>query len=246
MLNYIEGRNPVLEAIKAGRALNKVIIADNIKPQSTIIEIVNLCRNRGISFEYVSREIVDRMSTIHNHQGIIAYASLKGYTTIEDLLEIAKEKHEQPLFCILDGIEDPQNFGAILRTADAAGIHGVIIRSRRAVGITAAVSKASAGAVEYVPVVIVVNIATTIEKLKKLNFWVVGVDMTGEKEFTQVDYTLPTAIVIGGEGKGLSELVKRRCDYLSFIPMKGKMTSLNASIAAALVMYEAFNQRKNA
>jgi 23S rRNA (guanosine2251-2'-O)-methyltransferase len=244
MADLIEGRNPVLEALKAGRPLSRIIIADNVGQNAVIGAICTISRSQQIPIEYVKKENLDRFSLTHNHQGIIAFAALKKYVAIEDLLEISGRKNEMPLYCVLDGIEDPQNFGAIVRTADASGIHGVIIRSHRAVGVTAAVSRASAGAVEYVPIAMVANISQAIEKLKKQNIWVVGIDMEGEIEYSKVDYTLPTAIVIGNEGKGLSDLVRKRCDYLVSIPMKGSIGSLNASIASALVMYEAFRQRR--
>ncbi len=176
-------------------------------------------------------------------QGVIAYAAVKDYVELEALFAISKERNEPPLYLILDGIEDPQNLGAILRTADATGIHGVIVRSRRAVGLTPAVARASAGAVEYVPVSRVVNISQTIETLKKEGVWVVGIDMQADTDYTRVDFKPPTAIVVGGEGKGLSPLVRKRCDTIASIPMKGKISSLNASVAAAVVMYEALKQR---
>jgi len=191
----------------------------------------------------VARRVIDKSSTTSAHQGVIAYTAAKEYVALEDLLIISRERNEPPLYCILDGIEDPHNLGAILRTAEASGIHGVIIRSRRAVGLTAAVAKASAGAVEYVPVARVSNISQAMVTLKRNSVWVVGIDPTGEIDYSQVDFRLPTAIVIGSEGKGLSDLVKKRCDSLASIPMQGKITSLNASIAAALVMYEALKQR---
>ena len=191
----------------------------------------------------MARRVIDKSSTTSAHQGVIAYTAAKEYVALEDLLIISRERNEPPLYCILDGIEDPHNLGAILRTAEASGIHGVIIRSRRAVGLTAAVAKASAGAVEYVPVARVSNISQAMVTLKRNSVWVVGIDPTGEIDYSQVDFRLPTAIVIGSEGKGLSDLVKKRCDSLASIPMQGKITSLNASIAAALVMYEALKQR---
>ena len=173
----------------------------------------------------------------------MAYAASKSYVTVDDLLAVSKEKMEHPLYCVLDGIEDPQNLGAILRVSGATGTHGVIIRSRRAVGLTPAVAKASAGAIEYVPVARVSNIAYTIAALQEQNVWVVGVDGSGESLYTDVDYAAPTAIVIGGEGKGVSDLVRRKCDSVVRIPMRGRIESLNASVAAALVLYEAYRQR---
>ena len=243
MADTIEGRQPVIEALKSGRAINKIVLADNIGRHSAISEILKLARAGGIPFEFVPRQSIDGASTTSAHQGVIAYTAVKEYVALEDLLGLSRERGEPPLYCILDGVEDPQNLGAILRSAEATGVHGVIIRSRRAVGLTAAVSRASAGAVEYVPVARVANISQAIELLKKNNVWVVGIDPAGQSRYTQVDYGLPTAIVIGGEGKGVSDLVRKKCDSLASIPMRGRIASLNASIAAALVLYEAFRQR---
>ncbi len=243
MSDIIEGRNPVVEALKSGRPLNKILLAHNIGRHSTIAEILYLSRSRDIPIEYVTRDVIDRLSTTGAHQGILAYVAVKEYIALEDLIPISKQRVEPPFYCILDGIEDPQNLGAIIRTAEASGVHGVIVRSRRAVGLTAAVAKASSGAVEYVPVARVSNISQTIETLKKNDIWVIGIDPAGKIDYRKADLKLPTAVVIGGEGKGLSDLVKKRCDYLVSIPMRGRITSLNASIAAALVMYEAFRQR---
>jgi 23S rRNA (guanosine2251-2'-O)-methyltransferase len=243
MADIIEGRNPVIEALKSGRPINRILLARDIGRHSAIAEVLHLSQARGIPVQYVARRVIDESSTTSAHQGVIAYAAVKEYVALENLLIISKERNEPPLYCILDGIEDPQNLGAILRTAEASGIHGVIIRSRRAVGLTAAVAKASSGAVEYVPVARVSNISQAVVTLKRSGVWVVGIDPTGKIDYSQVDFRLATAIVIGGEGKGLSDLVKKRCDSVASIPMRGKITSLNASIAAALVMYEAFKQR---
>ncbi len=243
MADVIEGRNPVIEALKSGRPINKILLADNIERHGAIAEILHLSQANGIPVEYVSRQAIDRLSLTAAHQGVIAYTAAKGYVTLEDLFIISKEKNEPPLYIVLDGVEDPQNLGSILRTAEASGVHGVIIRSRRAVGITPAVAKASAGAVEYVSVAQVSNISQAMVTLKRNNIWVIGIDRTGTIDYRQVDFKLPTAIVVGGEGKGLADLVRERCDSLASIPMRGKITSLNASIAAALVMYEALWQR---
>jgi len=191
----------------------------------------------------VARHIIDNQSTTGASQGVIAYASVKDYASLDDLLAVSAEKNEQPLYVILDGIEDPQNLGSILRTAYASGVHGVIIRERRAAGLTATVAKASAGAVWYMPVASVSSIAQSVETLKKNNLWIIGIDRSGEAEYSRMDFKSPTAIAIGSEGKGLSELVRKKCDFMAHIPMQGKITSLNASVAAALVMYEAFKQR---
>ncbi len=243
MADVIEGRNPVLEALRSGRSVNRVLLAIDTGRHSGVAEILRLARAGKIPVDYVHRSVIDEASMTSAHQGVIAYAAAKDYVDLEDLLELSRRRGEPPLYCILDGIEDPHNLGAILRTAEASGIHGVVIRSRRAVGLTAAVAKASAGAVEYVPVARVANIAQAIGTLKKNNVWVVGIDLGGETDYTQVDFSWPTAIVIGAEGKGVSELVRKKCDSIASIPMKGQISSLNASVAAALVMYEAFRQR---
>ena len=243
MTDIIEGRNPVIEVLRSGRPLNKILLARNIGQRSAVAEILRLSQARGIPIEYVTRDVIDRLSTTAVHQGVIAYVAVKEYVTLADLLIISEERNEPPLYCILDGIEDPQNLGAIIRTAEASGVHGVMVPSRRAAGLTAAVARASAGAVEYVPVARVTNLSQAIETLKKSHVWVVGIDPAGKMDYGKVDFKLPTAIIIGSEGRGLSNLVKTRCDYLASIPMRGKITSLNASVAAALVMYEAFRQR---
>jgi 23S rRNA (guanosine2251-2'-O)-methyltransferase len=244
MSDIIEGRNPVLELLKAGRSINKILLASNVQRHSVIAEILNLAKTKGTPVEFVDESVIRRLSFTAASQGIIAYVSPKEYVTLDDLLVISKAKNEPPLYCVLDGIEDPQNLGAILRTADATGFHGIVVRERRAVGLTPIVAKASAGAIEYVPVARVANISQAIEFLKKANVWVIGVDMAGRTEYAKIDYKLPTAIVIGNEGAGLSDLVRKRCDTIASIPMKGQISSLNASVATAIVMYEAFRQRR--
>jgi 23S rRNA (guanosine2251-2'-O)-methyltransferase len=243
MPSIIEGKNPVIELLKSGHTINKILLADSVKPGDAVAEILRLAQTKGIPIERVPRHIIDKQSTTGANQGVIAYAAVKEYVTLDDLLAISAEKNEPPLYVILDGIEDPQNLGSILRTAYASGIHGVIIRERRAAGLTATVAKASAGAMWYIPVASVSSIAGAIETLKKNNVWVIGIDRSGEAEYTQMDFKSPAAIVIGSEGKGLSDLVTKRCDFIAHIPMRGEITSLNASVAAALVMYEAFKQR---
>jgi len=244
MAVIIGGRNPVLEAIRAGRVIQKILLARNISKQSFATEIVQQAQSKGIPVEYVSAETLQEYSGIGKNQGVIAYTVIKKYYSLEDLLRTSHEMGKPPFYCMLDGIEDPQNLGAIIRTAEASGTHGIIIRTRRAAGLTAAVARASAGAVEYVPVARVVNIAQTIVRLKENGIWVIGVDSSGREDYRHADFTSPVTIVIGGEGKGISELVKKRCDYLISVPMAGKISSLNASVAAALVMYEAFYQRQ--
>jgi 23S rRNA (guanosine2251-2'-O)-methyltransferase len=176
-------------------------------------------------------------------QGVIAFAAPREYAELDEILAVPMKRKEPALMVLLDGIEDPHNLGAILRTADATGVHGVIIREKRAVGLTPVVEKSSAGAIEYVPVACVANIAQTIETLKQQNIWVVGIDQSANTDYTAIDYRPPTAIVIGGEGKGLSELVKKRSDFLVSIPMKGKISSLNASVATGVILYEVLRQR---
>ena len=241
--DVIEGRNPVLEALLAGRPLNKIVLAVGIERHGVVNEILRLARENSIPVEYLPRSAVGSLSTSREHRGVIAYAAVKDYVNYTSLLDIARQKNELPFLVVLDGIEDPHNLGAILRTAEAAGVHGVIIRSRRAVGLTGAVARASAGAVEYVPVARVSSIVQTLQELKKENIWVVGIDQEGETDYSQVDLGQATAIVVGGEGKGLSRPVKQACDVIARIPMRGKINSLNASVAAAVVMYEALKQR---
>ena len=233
----------MLEALRSGRAVNRILLARDIERHGNIAEILKLARERSIPFEYVDRRALEKCASTSVHQGVLAYAAAKEYISLEDLLSISRNKDEQPLYCILDGLEDPHNLGAILRTADAAGIHGLIIRNRREVGLTPIVAKASAGAIEYVPVARVANISQAIETLKKNGVWVVGIEASGGVTFDEVDFRLPTAIVVGGEGTGIADLVRRKCDVLASVPMHGRISSLNASVAAALVMYEAFRQR---
>jgi 23S rRNA (guanosine2251-2'-O)-methyltransferase len=244
-MEIIEGRNPVIEALRAGRPITKILLDRNVKNHGAVIHILDLAMAKNVNIEYVDKQQIDQQSTSGASQGVIALAQAREYMSLEDLFMISKEKEEPPLYLVLDGIEDPHNFGAILRTAEATGIHGVIIRERRAVGLTPAVIKASAGAAEYIPVVMVNNISQAILYLKKNNVWVIGIDMTGKTDYSKIDYRLPTAVVIGGEGKGISELVCKRCDTIASIPMKGKIGSLNASVAAAVVMYEALKQRSS-
>jgi 23S rRNA (guanosine2251-2'-O)-methyltransferase len=245
MSDIIEGRNPVVESLRAGRPINRVLLSRNAQRHSIIAEILRLSHEQGIPIEYVDDVAIRKYSVTSASQGVIALAAAKDYISLDDLLKITKSKKEPALYCVLDGIEDPQNLGAILRTADATGFHGIIVRTRRAAGLTATVAKVSAGAIEYVPVARVSNIARTLEILKIAGVWIIGIDMHGNQEYEKVDYKMPVALVIGGEGKGVSELVRKRCDVLASIPMKGHISSLNASVAAALVMYEAFKQRKH-
>ena len=242
-MQIIEGRNPVIEALRAGRPITRILMDRNSQLHGATEKIIQSAKTRGVAVEMVDRQVIERQSVTASSQGVIAFASAKDYVYLEDLFLLSHEKQEPPLYLVLDGIEDPHNLGAMLRTAEASGVHGVIIREKRAVGLTPAVVKASAGAVEYVPVAMVANISQAIITLKKNNVWVTGIDMAGVQDYSKVDFSLPAAIVIGGEGKGLSDLARKRCDSIASIPMKGKVSSLNASVAAAVVMYEALRQR---
>lgn len=241
--DFIEGRNPVIEALKAGRSINKILVAKGDR-EGSIKSLIGMAREKKIVIVEVDRHKLDEMSRTSSHQGVIALVSPRAYVEIEDILKIAGKRKEDPFLVILDGITDANNLGAILRTADAAGVHGVIIPKRRAVGLNSIVAKASAGAVEYVPVAKVTNISQTIDLLKKNNIWVAGTDSEeNDTIYTKADLKGPLAIVIGGEGSGIGRLVKEKCDFSVKIPMKGKIGSLNASVAAGLVIYEAVRQR---
>jgi 23S rRNA (guanosine2251-2'-O)-methyltransferase len=243
MTEIIEGRNPVLEALRSGRTINRILLAKGSERHGVIADILFLARDAGVRVDYVERQVIDRQSLTGANQGIIAFVAAREYTDLDDLLLIPGQKGEPAFFVILDGIEDPHNLGAVIRTADATGSHGIIIREKRAVGLTSVVEKSSAGALEYVPVAKVANISQTIETLKKNGVWIVGIDQSGSTMYTQVDFKPPTGIVIGSEGRGISDLVKKHCDFLARIPMKGKVNSLNASVAAAVVLYEVLRQR---
>lgn len=241
--DIIEGRNPVMEAIKSGRSINKILVIKGEK-EGSINSLIAAALEKKIVVQEVEKAKIESLSFIGAHQGVIAFVSPKDYADLEDILAIPVEKGEDPLILILDGITDAHNLGAILRTADAAGVHGVVIPKRRAIGLTTAVAKASAGAIEYVPVARVTNISQTIDYLKKQNIWVIGTDSAEEnKSFQDSDLKGPIALVIGSEGEGLSRLVKEKCDFTIRIPMKGNISSLNASVAAAIVMYEILRQR---
>lgn len=242
--SVIEGRNAVIEAFRSGKTIDKVFILDGCKdgPVSTV---VREAKKRDTIINYVKRERLDEMSSTGKHQGVIAYAAAYEYATVDDILEAAKEKGEDPFVIILDNIEDPHNLGAIIRTANLAGAHGVIIPKRRAVGLTSTVARTSAGAINYTPVAKVTNIANTIEELKKSGMWFVCADMDGTAMY-DVNLTGSIGLVIGNEGDGVSRLVKEKCDYIASIPMKGDIDSLNASVATGVLAYEIVRQRLNA
>lgn len=238
----LEGRNPVLEALKAGRTINKILIARGER-EGSIRQIAAMAKEKGVVVQDVDRSRLDMMASTRSHQGVIAFTAVRDYVEVDQLLQIAQDKGEAPFLVILDEITDPNNLGSIMRTADASGAHGVIIPKRRAIGLTPAVSKASAGAVEYVPVARVTNLPQTVDDLKKQGVWVVGTDATGEKAFYDSDLKGPIALVIGSEGEGIGRLVREKCDFVVNIPMKGAISSLNAAVAGAIVMYEIMKQR---
>jgi 23S rRNA (guanosine2251-2'-O)-methyltransferase len=238
----IEGRHPVLEALKAGREINKILLAEGAE-KGPASEIAWLARERGIVVQRVPRAKLEAVAQSRNHQGVIAYLAAKEYVELETLIERAVQSDRPGLLVILDEIEDPYNFGSILRTAEGAGAHGVVIPKRRAVPLTATVAKASAGAIEHMPVARVGNIGQALETLKKAGFWVVGTDVDAPQLYTQADLNMPLAVVIGNEGKGLGEVVKKHCDFLVRLPMEGAVQSLNASVATGILLYEIVRQR---
>ena len=239
--NQLEGRNAVLEVLKSGRDIEKIIVQKG-NVEGTIRRIVGIAKEKGVVVQEVVKQKLDEMSQTKNHQGVIAIVTEHEYADVEDIINSAESKGEKPFIIILDNITDPHNLGAIIRTAECAGAHGVIIPKRRSVGLTAIVGKTSAGAIEYMPVARVTNIARTIDDLKSRGIWVACADMGGDDYFdASLDGAL--ALVIGSEGEGVSRLVKEKCDFTVSIPMYGKISSLNASVAAALLMYEAVRQR---
>ena len=237
----IEGRNAVIEAFRSGKTIDKLYVLDGCK-DGPVMTIIREAKKTDTIIRYVDREILDRLSKTGHHQGVVANAAAYDYAEVEDILNAAREKGEPPFVFILDGIEDPHNLGAIIRTANLAGAHGVIIPKRRAVGLTATVAKTSAGALNYTPVAKVTNLSATIEELKKEGLWFVCADMGGETMYT-FNLTGPIGLVIGNEGEGVSRLVKEKCDYVASIPMKGNIDSLNASVAAGVLAYEIVRQR---
>ena len=238
----LEGRNVITEALKAGRTIDKVFVADG-DIDAGLQRLVVQAKDAGAVVVPVDRRKLDMMSTTHSHQGIIAQAAAHTYYTIDDILQEAADRGEAPLIVICDELSDPHNLGAILRTAECAGAHGVIIPKRRSVGLTATVAKASAGAMEYMRVAKVTNIANAIRELKEKGVWVFGTAAEGSVPMYKADLTGPAAIVIGNEGDGMSPLVRKNCDMLVHIPMKGRISSLNASAAASILLYEAVRQR---
>ena len=237
----IEGRNAVIEAFRAGKTIDKLFVLDGCQ-DGPVRTILREAKKTDCIVNFVKKERLDQMSETGKHQGVIAYAAAYEYGTVEEMLENAKQKNEQPFLILLDNIEDPHNLGSIIRTANQVGAHGVIIPKRRAVGLTATVAKASAGAINYTPVAKVTNLVKTMDELKKQGMWFVCGDMGGESMYS-LDLTGPMGVVIGNEGEGVSRLVKENCDFVATIPMFGDIDSLNASVAAGVLAFEIVRQR---
>lgn len=240
----IFGINPVTEALKAGRPIQRLLIAEKRKTDRDILEIIRLAKGRGTEVRIATRDALKREAPNALHQGVIAITAAQQYAALDDILQLPAQKGQAPLYLVLDGVEDPRNLGAILRTAEATGVHGVIIPERRAVGLTETVAKAAAGALEYVPVVKVVNIVNALEELKKAGVWVAGAEAGGNALYWDADFVRPMALVLGGEDKGVRRLVRERCDYLLSLPLMGNITSLNVSVAAGALLYEVLRQRR--
>ena len=237
------GRNPIVEALSSGRSIIRIMVAGGAAA-GPAAEIVAKAKKAGIPVQEVDRKKLDFMTSGAAHQGVAALCAVKDYSSVEDILRLAEERGEAPFIIILDEIEDPHNLGAIIRSAECAGAHGVIIKKRRSAGLTYTAYKASAGALEYLPVARVTNIADTIDELKSRNIWVYGADMNGE-DYLSTDFSGAVALVIGSEGKGISRLVREKCDVIVSLPLKGRINSLNASVAAGILMYKVAEKRKN-
>ena len=240
--DQVEGRNAVIELLESGRDINKILVANGEK-HGSIHKILAIAKERKIIVTEIEKNKLNQIAQTPNNQGVIAIVPPYDYCEVEDILDEAKRKNEKPFILILDGIEDPHNLGSIIRTAETAGVHGIIIPKRRAASVNSTVSKVSAGAVEYMKIARVNNINETIRYLKEQDVWICGTDMDTDTIYTKQDYKMPIAIVIGSEGFGMSRLVKENCDFLVKIPMKGRITSLNASVSAGIIMYEVVKNR---
>jgi 23S rRNA (guanosine2251-2'-O)-methyltransferase len=242
----IWGRNPVVEAFRAGTPVTKLYVAEGVNPTGTFEEILRRARAERVPVQHLERRALDRMADGGVHQGVVAEVSEHKYVTIDDLLARAGEQKEPPLLLLLDSVQDPHNLGALIRTAEAVGAHGVVVPRHRAAGITPTVVKSSAGAAEHLPVAQVTNLNRGIDDLKKQGVWIAGLDAAGTKAYDEVDWTGPLAIVVGAEGAGLSRLVAERCDFLVRLPMRGHVDSLNAAVAGSIVLYHAWRKRSTA
>ncbi|AEN91995.1 MULTISPECIES: 23S rRNA (guanosine(2251)-2'-O)-methyltransferase RlmB [Priestia] len=238
---FIIGRNPVLEALKSGRDINKLWIAEGSQGGS-MGQITQLAKRNGVLVQFVPKKKIEQMVD-GIHQGVAAQVAAYQYAELDDLFNLAEKRNESPFFLLLDELEDPHNLGSIMRTADAVGAHGIIIPKRRSVGLTATVAKASTGAIEHIPVARVTNLSRTIDELKDRGVWIVGTDAKESDDYRNLDGGMPLTLVIGSEGKGMSRLIREKCDFLVQLPMVGHVTSLNASVAASLLMYEVYRKR---
>ncbi|OAT84916.1 23S rRNA (guanosine(2251)-2'-O)-methyltransferase RlmB [Bacillus sp. MKU004] len=239
--DFIGGRNPVIEALKSGREINKIWIAEGSQ-KGSIQQVLGLAKEAGVMVQYVPKKKIEQM-VAENHQGVVASVAAYKYAEIDDIFDKAAQKGEDPFILILDELEDPHNLGSIMRTADASGAHGIIIPKRRAVGLTSTVAKASTGAIEHIPVARVTNLSRAVDELKERGMWVAGTDAKGKQDYRQLDGTLPIGLIIGSEGKGMSRILRDKCDFLVQLPMVGRVTSLNASVAASILMYEVYRNR---
>jgi 23S rRNA (guanosine2251-2'-O)-methyltransferase len=239
--DFIGGRNPVIEALKSGREINKIWIAEGSQ-KGSIQQVLGLAKEAGVMVQYVPKKKIEQM-VAENHQGVVASVAAYKYAEIDDIFDKAAQKGEDPFILILDELEDPHNLGSIMRTADASGAHGIIIPKRRAVGLTSTVAKASTGAIEHIPVARVTNLSRAVDELKDRGVWVAGTDAKGRQDYRQLDGTLPIGLIIGSEGKGMSRILRDKCDFLVQLPMSGHVTSLNASVAASILMYEVYRNR---
>jgi len=242
MKEKLAGANSVMEALKGRRKIEKIYILNSRQDKRTG-ELVRLAEKKGVFVQYVDKPQLDRMSGLVNHQGVLALVENYQYADLDEILELAERQREDPFILILDGLEDPQNLGSIIRTAECAGVHGIIVPRHGSAEVSEGVARASAGAVEHVLLTQETNLVNTIKKLKQKGFWIVGSDMGGESEYYSITFPAPLALVIGSEGKGIRRLVKENCDLLVRIPMWGKLQSLNASVSAALLIYEVLRQR---
>lgn len=241
--DQVEGRNAVLELLESGRDINKIYVSEGEK-HGSINKIIAIAKERKIVINEIGKTKLNQMAQTENNQGVIAIVPPFDYCDIDDILQVAKQRNEKPFILILDGIEDPHNLGSIIRTAETAGVHGIIIPKRRAATVNSTVAKVSAGAVEYMKIARVNNINETINYLKENDIWICGTDINTDKYYYNENFTCGIGIVIGSEGFGMSRLVKENCDFLVKIPMKGKITSLNASVSAGIIMYEVVKQRE--
>ncbi|MGM8216206.1 23S rRNA (guanosine(2251)-2'-O)-methyltransferase RlmB [Bacillaceae bacterium W0354] len=238
--DWLIGKNPVLEALRTEKAINKILVLETMEKKS-LNQIIKLAKEQNIFVQKVPKKKLDQIGS--HHQGVAASIAAYEYAEIDDLFNVANKRGETPFFILLDELEDPRNLGSIMRTADAVGAHGIIIPKRRSVQLTQTVAKASTGAIEHIPVVRVTNMSQTIDRLKEQGVWIIGTDAKGKNDYREIEYDLPLALVIGSEGKGMSRIVTEKCDWLVRLPMKGSVTSLNASVSASLLMYEVYRQR---